>query len=319
MIVSENFQDWPNTRTYSASPLDCNLNNRISNFNWQDIRIHRPSAGETEAVVNFYLIGAEIQPFCDTQSGTDYLTDTTINTGTKLVPTNPGVSSGNICLYDSTFLFPTYAGTTNTVRKGAFIVGQVPSITLIQYTTSSFGARRGFKLDYSIDRGITWTLIRKEHGKSLDSTVTTSGYQLPNSPKGVIWEDNITLEDAMLRFTINDNQPQIARIHDIRIFGNSPLREDMDDTEYETNSGIVWGNWLGVNRVTTEKATIQLANGMLRVSGNPVWTKVNNLAGQCVRVFANEQMMNLSDLNKGVYLIQSKDMSGLVSLGKICL
>jgi len=319
-IISENFQDWPNTRTYSASPLDCNFNNRETQFNWQDIRIHLPTSGETGTTVNFYLVSCEIQPFCDTQSATFYLNgDTAINANAgKFGLSNPGVTSGAIAIYDSSYLFPKYEN-GDTIRRGAFIVGQIPSIRMIQYTTSSFGPKRGFNLEYSLDRGKTWIMLRKEHGKSLDSTLTTSGYQLTHSTRGIVWEEKVSLENAMLRFSANRDQPQIVRIHDVRVFGDLPLFENMDDTEFETNSGIAWGDWMGLKNANAEPARIQMVNGVLRISGNPVWTKVVNLAGQCVRTYANDPMINLSDLKKGVYLIQSKDEIGLVSMGKVCL
>jgi hypothetical protein len=315
LIINENFRDWPNTRTYSTNPVDCNLNNRTTQFNWQNIRVHRAS-GEFGCLANIYLITAEIQPFCDTQSGTSYLTDPTINTSTQLGPSNPGVSVGNITICDSASVFPLDEN-GNRLRRGALIVGQISNITLIQYTTSSFGVKRGFTLEYSTDQGRNWIVLRREHGKSIDSTVTTSGYQLANSPKGVVWEEQVNLEDAMLRFTINVNQPQIVRIHDLRVFGSLPLFADMDDSSYETNSLINWGNWMGVNRVTEDFAQITFSNDILRISGNPVWTKVLNIAGQNVCTFANEQMISLSDLSKGIYLIQTKDQNGLISREKI--
>jgi hypothetical protein len=316
ILFNENFKDWPNTRTFSSNPVDCNLNDRTTNFNWQNLRVHRAS-GESGCLLNLYLISAEIQPFCDTQSGTTFLTDTTINTSTKLGRSNPGVSIGNITLLDSANVFVNDPATGLRRRRGALIVGMLPSITLIQYTTSSYGAKRGFTLEYSIDHGLNWIILRKEHGKSNDTTMTTSGYQLANSPKGVIWEEQVDLADAMLRFTINANQPQIVRIHDLRIFGSSPIREDGDDRDYEAISQIEWGDWLGVNRPTADPSHITFSNNILRISGNPVWTKVINLTGQNVRTFANEQLINLSDLCQGVYLIQSKDQNNRISRSKI--
>lgn len=319
IIISENFQDWPNTRTYSSSPLDCNMNNRETQFNWQYMKVHR-SSGEGGSLANIYLISAEIQPFCDTQSGLIYSSgDTVINLNAgKCGPTNPGVSSGIITLYDSTYAYPKDSQGNN-FRRGAIVIGQIPSISLIQYTTSSFGGKRGFTLEYSTDRGKTWTILRREHGKSIDSTLTTSGYMLAYSTRGIIWEEQVNLENAMLKFTINQNQPQLLRIHDIRVFGSSPLREDMDDSEWEASTGINFGNWMGINPVLKTKAEIVYSNGMLQVSGNPVWTKIMNIAGQNVRTFANEQRMSVSGLTKGVYLVESKDQSGLISTGKFCL
>lgn len=316
-ILAENFQDWPNTRA-NSDPMRCNENHRIDNFQWKYMRIHRPS-GESGALVNVYLVSAEIQPFCDTQSGLTFLTDTVININKgNCGPSNPGVTSGNITLYDSTYLFPKDPTGAN-FRRGALIVGQLPSITLIQYTTSSFGAKRGFTLDYSTDRGKTWTILRREHGKTIDSTKTTSGYQLTYSTRGIVWEENVDLTDAMIRFRINDDQPQLARIHDLRIFGTSPLREDCDDTQFENAYGVDWGAWLGIDRNPEVETKMSFDGRTLKISGYPQWTQIINLAGQVLYNFGNDQIINLDNLTKGVYTVRSKDASGMMKRFKICI
>jgi len=315
--LSENFQDWPSTRTIYPNPLDCNKNNRLTDFNWKNMRIHRPS-GEAGANINIYLVSAEIQHFCDTQSGTYYTIDSLINTSDRLGPSNPVVSVGNITLLDSANnIFPTDPVTGERLRRGALIVGQLPSISLIQYTTSSFGSKRGFTLEYSLDRGKTWIVLRKEHGKSLDSTLTTSGYMLANSPKGIVWEENVELNDAMLRFTINANQPQIVRIHDLRIFGVSPLREDCDDSEFEAIYGVNWGEWMGVEENLVTGPSLSFDGNTLRISGNPKRTEIINLAGQVIDIFGNDVLINLSGLSKGIYFVKCQDGSGMISRLKV--
>jgi hypothetical protein len=315
LILSENFQDWPSTRTYSSDPLKCNDNNRATQYNWTDMRIKRP-AGNTQYYANIYLHNCELEPFCDTQSGTYFAIDTTVYPRAArdhIGPSNPGVSVGNIMVLDTT--------TINSVpySTGWVVVGQMMHVDLIQYTISDFGNKRGFRLEYSKDQGKTWTMIRNERGNSVtDSINSTSLESLDNSPKGTVWEDQISLDDAMLRFTKAKANPQLFRVHDLRIYGVA-LFEDMNDAAFETNSGITWGAWMGVANAETEKISIKFSNGIINFSEIPAWSRVTNLFGQTVRSFENQQVVNITDLSKGIYIVQVCGADGKTKTAKISI
>lgn len=306
-ILIENFQDWPNTRTFSINPDDCNINNRTLNFNWQNHRFRRYS-GETEWFASVYLHNCEIQPFCDTQSGLYNTQGQNTGSGDKMGPSNPGVSVGNITVLDAT----TINGTD--YNQGWIVIGEMKRVKLIQYTHSNFGSRRGFRLEYSYDKGLTWIMLRNERGQaSTDSTASTSGQNLWNSPKGIIWEEEVNLSNVMLRFTRSSVNAQMFRIHDLRIFGRA-LSADMNDSEFETNTGITWNDWIlvGNRRVNSGSLKISFVNSVLNLSEQVEWIKVTNLSGQVIRQYGQEQLIDMSDLPSGMYLVQAKDMTGRI-------
>jgi hypothetical protein len=314
-ILIENFQNWPSTRTYSSDPLKCNDNSRTTNFNWANYRIRRFS-GETEYYANVYLHNVEIQPFCDTQSGVYYTLDPTNvklpTTGNDHQgPSNVGVSRGNLMVLDTTAIGGVPYST------GYVVIGQMNRVKLIQYTTSSFGSRRGFKLEYSYDRGKTWIILRNERGQgSTDSTISTSGYQLWTSPRGIIWEENVNLSNVMLRFSKATLNSQLFRIHDLRIYGRA-LSSDMDDSEFELNSGINWGEWMGVARNTSSTFKMMCNNGRLQLSEPSKWVKITNLAGVQVRYEAEAQLIDVTELPAGLYLVKACNTNGQIITGKI--
>jgi len=311
-ILIENFQNWPNTRTYSADPNDCNINNRATNFNWQNYRFRRYS-GETEWFASVYLHNCEIQPWCDSQSGLYNTQGLNTGSGDKMGPTNPGVSVGNITVLDGTTI-----GTT-VYDQGWIVIGEMKRVKLIQYTHSNFGSRRGFRLEYSYDQGRTWIMLRNERGQaSSDSTLSTSGQNLWNSPKGIIWEEEVNLSNVMLRFTKSSVNPQMIRIHDLRIYGRA-LSADMNDSEFETNTGVVWNDWIsvGTRKVRGESLTIAVNNSTLSLSMPVSWVRITNLSGQVLRQYVQEQLIDLSDIPAGLYLVQACDLSGKIVNGKI--
>lgn len=314
-ILEETFQDWPNTRTYSSDPLKCNDNNRQTQFNWANYRVRRFS-GETEYYASMYLHNVEIQPFCDTQSGVFFALDPTNVKAYKsgndhLGASNPGVSVGTLTVLDTTSI----GGVGYT--PGYIVIGQMNRVKLIQYTTSNFGSRRGFKLEYSYDQGKTWIMLRNERGQvSTDSTTNTSGFALWNSPKGLIWEENVNLSNVMLRFSRSTVNAQIFRIHDIRIYGRA-LSADMNDTEFETNSGLNWGEWMGVSRASDIGYKMLCTNGMLQLSEPTRWVRIYNLAGRMVRYEEQAQYLDLTNLPKGVYLVKACNENDRVIRGKV--
>jgi hypothetical protein len=312
-IFSDNFQKWTSTRTYSSDPLQCNMNNRATNFNWQNIRIKLP-AGNTPFYANLYLHNCEVQPFCDTQSGTFYAIDTAVYPNAArdhLGLTNPGVSVGNITVLDGTTIGD------SVYDQGWIVVGQMLHLDLIQYTISNFGNKRGFRLEYSTDQGQNWILIRNERGNSVSDTLnSTSLESLENSPKGTVWEDQISLDNAMLRFTRANANPQLFRLHDLRIYGIG-LFEDMNDAAFEANSGQVWPDWMGVSKTTVQPLSWTSHQGIINFSDIPSWSRVINLHGQTVLRFENQQVLNLTELPKGMYMLQVCGRNGRVTTGKI--
>jgi hypothetical protein len=190
-------------------------------------------------------------------------------------------------------------------------------LDLLQYTVSNFGNRRGFRLEYSIDQGQTWVLIRNERGNSVSDTInSTSLESLTNSPKGTVWEDQISLDDAMIRFTRSSVNSQIFRLHDLRIYGIG-LFEDMNDAAFETNSGIAWSDWMSTEQARHENMSIKYSNGILNYSDIPVWSRVMNLYGKTLRSYSDEQVINLTDLVEGVYMVQVCGKDGKTLTEKI--
>jgi hypothetical protein len=321
-ILNENFQDWASTRFLSSNPDSCNINTRETNFNWCDLRINRKS-GSTSYKAHLYLHNCEVQPFCDTQSGLQYTLagNTYTNTGTSLGPTNSGVSVGNITILDQN-ITSTYTGHSH--DSGWVVIGEIPYIQLIQYTTSSFGAKRGFRLEYSTDKGASWILIRNEYGQmNTNPLISTSGLALTNSPKGIMWEESVSLKNAMLRFRRAYPIGQLVRLHDLRIYGWE-LEEDMDDSGFETNSGVDWssviwsdGTYLSLSSTGSSSLKMLVSNGILNFSDVVTWARVTTISGQCIRSVENQQIVNLTDVPKGVYLVQACDGTGALKMAKI--
>jgi hypothetical protein len=317
-LISENFQDWPNTRTYSSDTLKCNDNNRVTQFNWTNMKFRRLSGVEGYHA-NIYLHNCEVQPFCDTQSGTYNMQGLNTGLSTYLGPNNPGVSRGNITILDTT--------TINGVpyNAGYVIIGKARRVYLIQYTISSFGVKRGFRLDYSTDNGQTWTLLRNETGQANADSSSTSMSALTNSPKGTVWEEQVVLKNAMLRFSRAKGKngvlvgvyAQLFRIHDLRIYGLA-LGSDMDDSEFEAASGISWVE-TGINSTRVNSFPFVYRDGILSLSDLAQNIQIFNVSGQCVRSFENLQIMNVSDLNKGVYIVRATWKNGQTNTGKFLI
>lgn len=327
-IVEEHFQDWNYTDAEGfglkkPEVNTCATNARSDYENYSTFEVKRAvdsRQNKPNGKVTFFLDFCQIQPDCDTQSGTNYTLDPTVVNGDSKGPSWNNVSMGCINIYDNyQTVRPVTMGFAGD-GAGSFTTSLIPLLERVQYTTSSYGTKRGFNLEIGYlleDQTVYWDTLRYFTGSLStmrpDAFLTElSSYTLDNtsfmeSNRGMVFEElfGSGVENVYLRFRPTDSKHnrQIVRIHDLRLYGTAP------DTDAATNPNPV----LGLDNLAFDTN--------LKIFGYDGHYKMNkeadvivyNFAGKVVRKFNNVRNLELSDLSKGVYFVKANTDEGVTT------
>ena len=331
-IVEEHFGDWnykdqdgyglkdPTVNTCATGARDDYQN--YSTFEVKravDARQNKPNG-----MVTFFLDFCQIQPDCDTQSGTNYTLDSTVVNADSKGPSWNNVSKGCINIYDN----------YNTVRpvtqgfagdgSGSFTTSLIPLLERIQYTTSSYGRRRGFNLEIGYlleDNTVYWDTVRyltgsittcKPDAFAAEIAAEDNKVFFDESNRGFVFEElfGSGVENVYVRFRPTDptQNRQIVRVHDLRLYGIAP------DTDAATNPNPVSG---------LDKPTSTSSFAIVGFRGQYKLTQtadvvVYDFAGKIVAQQKNVNELDLTASPKGVYFVRATHPStGAVVTKKI--
>jgi len=327
-IVEENFRDWNYTDAEGfglkkPEVNTCATNARSDYENYSTFEVKRAvdsRQNKPNGKVTFFLDFCQIQPDCDTQSGTNYTLDSTVVNNDSKGPSWNNVSKGCISIYDNySTVRPITEGFSGD-GAGSFTTSLIPLLERVQYTTSSYGNKRGFNLEIGYlleDQTVYWDTLRYFTGNLTtirpDAFLTElSSYTLDNtsfieSNRGLVFEElfGSGVENVYLRFRPTDpkHNRQIVRIHDLRLYGNAP------DTDAATNPNPV----TGFSNVTMD-TNLQIfgydGHYKLNKEANVI---IYNFSGKVVKKINNVRDIELSDLSKGVYFVKANSKDGVTT------
>lgn len=328
LIISENFQDWDYTDAdgyglkTEASEASCATNARTDKDLYSTFTVKRPVNPAQGVTGNFafYLDFCLILPNCDTQSGTLYTENPDgVGSGDNQGESWANVSVGSLNIYDNyQGIRPDSLGVGGD-GSGSLTTSKISKLERVQYTTSSYGKKRGFNLEIGFDLGdgtIAWdtlryipgsklTPLRPEGDPSYDNIATPLDFEASN--RGWVFEEKFDPEiyqNVYLRWrpTNPDDNRQIVRIHDIKIYGV------MNQSDVVTSSAD-----LAVNDLN-----ISYEGRLFRVSKESR-VAVYNLSGILVQRYDRTMQFDLSGLKSGVYIIKAKASNGNIATRKVVL
>ena len=183
---------------------------------------------------------------------------------------------------------------------GSFVVdlSALDYVDGIQWTHSSCGGnKRGVLLEFSTDMGENWDTLRYQGSngrngwtKDINSGLVTENlYNCQPSAYGMTWEDGIyysaTEENPLwLRFMVSDGQ--VPRIHDLRIYGTY--------TEPTSSADI-----------KAEDLKVYSFNKEIHIS-EEVNVKVYNINGMVVKSAEKTNLIPMTDMSNGIYLVKTQ-------------
>lgn len=209
-------------------------------------------------------------------------------------------------------------------RHGYIMIPDLPQVERVQFSFSSTGWKRGFKLDIKHNDG-EWEPLQWEASDIAPSILPFSeqgyGFEVminkqedPASKislRWTIWDGdtihaNVTKDDGSKYSTSHTPlaQKQVARIHQIKVFSGvvpaeAPVLESATNNVFVNN---ITAHFNGSDIVLSETAAVTLFSADGRVS----------YQGTTDRISA-------SQFNKGIYVLKMIDSEGAISRAKIRL
>ncbi len=224
------------------------------------------------------------------------------------------------------------AGTTFS-KHGYIEIDSIPACERIQWSFSSTAWKRGFKADINYHDGKGWIPLRwvpSDVANSLGG-LTERGYMyeemigLESDPSALIsfrvriWDGdsihvNPTKTDGSKFSTVNTplNQKQVARVHQIKVF--SGLVPEVAPTGGVPESLYIVS---GVKNVEFNGITSRLQNKTIIIS-ETVPAAIYSMEGKEIYRGVTDRI-DVSNFNKGVYILKTTNLSGLVNSKKIVL
>lgn len=224
------------------------------------------------------------------------------------------------------------AGTTFS-KHGYIEIDSIPACERIQWSFSSTAWKRGFKADINYHDGKGWIPLRWVPSDVADSLggLTERGYMyeemigLESDPSALIsfrvriWDGdsihvNPTKTDGSKFSTVNTplNQKQVARVHQIKVF--SGLVPEVAPTGGVPESLYIVS---GVKNVEFNGITSRLQNKTIIIS-ETVPAAIYSMEGKEIYRGVTDRI-DVSNFNKGVYVLKTTNLSGLVNSKKIVL
>lgn len=323
-IVEETFQDWNYTdeEGYGLKKPEensCAANARSFYENYSTFEVKRAvdaRQNKPNGKLTFFLDFCQIQPDCDTQSGTNYALNPEAE-GTNNDNKGPSwtnVSVGCISIYDNYQDVRSKELGVAGDGAGSFTTSLIPLLERIQYTTSSYGNKRGFHLEVGYlleDNTIYWDTLKYLTGNlattrpaSFVDEVTPefNNNYFMESNRGYVFEElfGSGVENVFIRIrpTNASHNRQIVRVHDLRLYGTAP----------ETDEAIN-PNLLPTSLKQTSAGT---PLGIIGYDGHYKVTRtadvqVYDVAGKLIAQHKQVNTFDLSASPKGLYIVRAFD------------
>lgn len=331
-IVEEHFGDW-NYKDQDGYGLKdpamntCASNARTDYQNYSTFDVKRAvdaRQNKPNGMVTFFLDFCQIQPDCDTQSGTNFTLDSTVVNNDSKGPSWTNVSKGCISIYDN---YSTVRPVTQGFEgdgAGSLTTSLIPLLERIQYTTSSYGNKRGFNLEIGYlleDNTVYWDTVRyltgnittcKPDAFAAEVAAEDNKVFFAESNRGFVFEElfGSGVENVYVRIrpTHATQNRQIVRVHDLRLYGIAP------DTDAATNPNPV----SGIDQPTsTSSFAIVGFKGQYKLT-QTADVVVYDFAGKIVAQQKNVNELDLTASPKGVYFVRATQPStGAVVTKKI--
>ena len=178
---------------------------------------------------------------------------------------------------------------------GQFIFGPIHQIDSIRFAHSATGSNRGIRIYKSSD-GETWE-------RASDNEFNDS----PDSQAGDVQTVAIDATNVYIMFTsgVNMDTPPVSqhsRLHNIEVWG------------------VPGGGYVGVESPQQADLTIHsMGSGLFRIEGDCTALVIYNTVGAVVYSQAGNNLstFDLSEVPKGVYIVQARDRSGQLFVKKI--
>lgn len=317
-IIEENFQNWNFTDDSGAGLKKPETNScavggnaRADRDNYATFEVKRSvdaKQNKPNGKVSFFLDYCQIQPDCDTQSGTNYTLNPEATGGDYRGPSINKVSIGCVNIYDN------YEGDRPTTMgvggdgSGSFTTSKIPLLERVQYTTSSYGSKRGFNLEIGYDLGdgtVYWDTVRYVVGNSVNSPLNKPeeilGKNMDETNRGMVWEETFSpvIENVYVRIRPTKDNRQIVRLHDFKLYGEAPSEDDGQNPNNPTS----------IDNINASRIVIVGFGGIYTVS-EEANVFVYDVTGNRVMTAKNAQQVDLRSLSKGIYLIQAVTPNG---------
>jgi hypothetical protein len=334
-IVEENFLDWNYTDAdgYGLKKPEVNscatgVDIRGDYQNYSTWTVSRPIDSRQGLAADkkfaFYLDFCQIQPDCDTQSGTNYTSCPTCTGNDYLGASWTNVSKGCINIYDN------YQNVRNPAEwsgvggdgAGSITTSKISKLERVQYTVSSYGTARGFHLEIGYDMGdgtVYWDTLRYLPGNSMTYYRPAGEYPLTTSAKtffkesnrGFVYEEKFdpdTYTNVYLRIrpTNSAHNRQIVRLHDFKIYG----------VMLGADAGVLPPVPTAINKNTSAWLKIYGSKGQYRLNIESN-VQVMSVSGRLVRNLSKTSTVNISDMPSGVYILKVVSVDGKVASKKV--
>ncbi len=278
LIISEDFQTWDPTE--DTNPDTCSKGVVLEYGITRELTL-TTNTGTVEIPVTLYKCG--IAPECESRriedgGATDNL---------------PGVTTGWVLLNKlDGYTIDNYLTSPDTI--GEFIFGPISQIDSIRFAHSATGSERGIRIYTSTDGEIWERPTDDEFWDGADCQL------------GDVNSVEINMTDVYIKFTSgfkqSDLSSQFTRLHNIEVWG-IPGEPPAGIETQKVESLRIYPVGEGMYHVDAGFTALNIYS----TSGSLVYSETGN----------NRNIIDLSGLPKGIYIIQARDRSGQFFVTKI--
>ncbi len=280
LILEENFQLWEPTEGVYSELDSCGTYPPSEYLVTREMDLLTSDGWQT---IKAHMVKVVIKPECPSRRVYD-------SGGT--LPA--GVSVGWVQLQKITDEFNTVENfdlTADTI--GELVFGPIPQIDSIYISHSATGSKRGFRI-YTSPDGEYW-----ERPTDLEFW-DCADCQAGDSNVIEIFENDVYIKITSGFADDTDKTSQYSRIHDIRVWGTPGVFQSIENPALSETRKILY---LGDNKY-------QLDTELTRAS-------VISILGKETRIRKTDNMLDLSSLAPGIYIIKAENSQGTIYVEKV--
>jgi len=280
LIIDENFQLWDPTEDLHADPLDSCWVVAQEDTVYREMDVVTSSGLEQITVT---MIKVRIAPDCDSRRGYDGGANT------------EGVTTGWVELNK---LQDDYANVNDWELSadtiGQFIFGPIPQIDSIRFAHSATGSQRGIRIYFSFD------------GENWERPTDDEFWDCADCQAGAVNTVEIFESDVYIMFTsgfkMSDGTSQYSRLHNIEVWGTPG---EIDRT--------------GIHDKKVESLIFEaLGDNKYQIKGEINKIQLFNTLGGIVDIMSGDtDVLDLSPLTSGIYIIRATDKQGVEYMQKV--